>query len=99
MKTFKKHFLILLWTIVILIVIILVFVGIFVIKNYNKSKNEQNSTPVEEIRIVDSIIRENNNTKVIIEKINEDKNETVNKVHNLDNDSTLKLFYMLVKEQ
>ena len=62
------------------------------------NKKEQITSPVEEVVRVDSIIRENNNTKIIIEHLNNDKNEEVIKVCNLSNDSTLDLFYKLVKE-
>lgn len=62
------------------------------------NKKEQTTSPVEEVVRVDSIIRENNNTKIIIEHLNNDKNEEVIKVRNLSNDSTLTLFYELVKE-
>lgn len=62
------------------------------------NKKEQTTSPVEEVVRVDSIIRENNNTKIIIEHLNNDKNEEVIKVRNLSNDSTLELFYKLVKE-
>ena len=62
------------------------------------NKKEQTTSPVEEVVRVDSIIRENNNTKIIIEHLNNDKNEEVIKVRNLSNDSTLNLFYELVKE-
>lgn len=62
------------------------------------NKKEQITSPVEEVVRVDSIIRENNNTKIIIEHLNNDKNEEVIKVRNLSNDSTLYLFYKLVKE-
>ena len=62
------------------------------------NKKEQTTSPVEEVVRVDSIIRENNNTKIIIEHLNNNKNEEVIKVRNLSNDSTLELFYKLVKE-
>lgn len=62
------------------------------------NKKEQTTSPVEEVVRVDSIIRENNNTKIIIEHLNNNKNEEVIKVRNLSNDSTLTLFYELVKE-
>lgn len=62
------------------------------------NKKEQTTSPVEEVVRVDSIIKENNNTKIIIEHLNTEKNEQVIKVRNLSNDSTLELFYKLVKE-
>lgn len=71
--------------------------GIAQLININ-NKKEQTTSPVEEVVRVDSIIRENNNTKIIIEHLNTEKNEQVIKVRNLSNDSTLELFYKLVKE-
>lgn len=71
--------------------------GIAQLININ-NKKEQTTSPVEEVVRVDSIIRENNNTKIIIEHLNNNKNEEVIKVRNLSNDSTLELFYKLVKE-
>jgi len=64
---------------------------------YYLNKQEK-STPVEEKIKVDSIIKENNNTKIIIEHLNNEKNEEVIKIYSLNNDSTLDLFYKLVKE-
>ena len=71
--------------------------GIAQLININ-NKKEQTTSPVEEVVRIDSIIRENNNTKIIIEHLNNNKNEEVIKVRNLSNDSTLELFYKLVKE-
>ena len=75
----------------------LVIYGIAQPININ-NKKEQTTSPVEEVVRVDSIIKENNNTKIIIEHLNNNKNEEVIKVRNLSNDSTLELFYKLVKE-
>ena len=78
-------------------IFVLAIYGIAQLININ-NKKEQTTSPVEEVVRVDSIIRENNNTKIIIEHLNNNKNEEVIKVRNLSNDSTLELFYKLVKE-
>ena len=84
---------------ILLVLILAGFSGYGIYKCFfDKDKNAQISTPVEEVVRVDSIIRENNNTKIIIEHLNTEKNEQVIKVRNLSNDSTLTLFYELVKE-
>ena len=84
-------------TFIIVAIIGLAIYGFVKLINGN-NKKEQTSSPVEEVVRVDSIIRENNNTKIIIEHLNNDKNEEIIKVRNLSNDSTLSLFYELVKE-
>lgn len=82
-----------------LIVAILALAIYGFVQSINRNnKKEQTTSPVEEVVRVDSIIRENNNTKIIIEHLNNNKNEEVIKVRNLSNDSTLELFYKLVKE-
>ena len=60
------------------------------------SITKENDKLILEVVRVDSIIRENNNTKIIIEHLNNNKNEEVIKVRNLSNDSTLRLFYKLI---
>lgn len=88
--------------IIIVIIIMLLPLVINVTAVYLIAKRlvkDNTSTPVEDVVRVDSIIRENNNTKIIIEHLNTEKNEQVIKVRNLSNDSTLTLFYELLKEQ
>lgn len=48
-------------------------------------------------KTIDSLNIKNDSIKSDINKLNKDKDEKVNKVLSLDNDSTLKLFYKLVK--
>ena len=81
-----------------IVIFILFIYGLIIFLNPKKDKNAIGTFPVEETLRIDSIIRENNNTKIIIEHLNNDKNEEVIKVRNLSNDSTLELFYKLVKE-
>lgn len=55
------------------------------------------STPVEDIRI-DSLKSINADIILEVESINSIKNAKVIEVKELDNDSTLKLFYQLISE-
>lgn len=57
--------------------------------------------PVEESKIqhmVDSVTAKNDSVKAIIIKLDSIKNEKIIEVKSLDNDSTLKLFYELIRE-
>lgn len=55
------------------------------------------STPVKESKI-DSLIVEREVIKIKVDELDSIKNAKVIEVSSLDNDSTLKLFYELVKE-
>lgn len=55
------------------------------------------STPVKETKI-DSLIVEREVIKIKVDELDSIKNAKVIEVSSLDNDSTLKLFYELVKE-
>lgn len=56
------------------------------------------STPVEKIEVIDSLTKVNDSIKLKVENLDSIKNAKVIEVSTLDNDSTLKLFYELVKE-
>lgn len=60
------------------------------------SKN--GSTPVEKIEVVDSLTKVNDSIKLKVENLDSIKDAKVIEVSSLSNDSTLKLFYELVKE-
>lgn len=96
----KEVFIFLLYVLGSCLIVAIICLAIYgSVKLINRNnKKEQTTSPVEEVVRVDSIIRENNNTKIIIEHLNNDKNEEVIKVRNLSNDSTINLFYELVKE-
>jgi len=55
------------------------------------------STPVKESKI-DSLIVEREVIKIKVDELDSIKNAKIIEVSSLDNDSTLKLFYELVKE-
>ena len=52
----------------------------------------------ENVTKIDSLTKVNDSIKIKIEKLDSVKNAKVIEVSTLDNDSTLKLFYKLVKE-
>lgn len=60
--------------------------------------NKKTSTPVEDIAI-DSIKYENNKITIEINNLESIKNAEIIEIKNLNNDSTLKLFYELIRKQ
>ena len=60
-------------------------------------KDEKVSTPVESYEI-DSISKENNKLIIEVESLDSIKNAKVIEVKSLDNDSTLRLFYELIRK-
>lgn len=57
----------------------------------------KNSSPVKDEKI-DSLKQDNININVKIDSINNEKYNEINKIKQLDNDSTVKLFYKLIRE-
>lgn len=72
----------------------LVVGGIF---GYCTSNKLKTTSPVEESRI-DSLVNQREEIKIKINKLDSIKDAKIIEVINLDNDSTLKLFYELVRE-
>ena len=58
-------------------------------------KDKTTTSPVEEIKI-DSVVRENDKLIIKVEHLDSIKDAKIIEVKNLDNDSTLKLFYQLI---
>lgn len=58
-------------------------------------KDKTTTSPVEEIKI-DSIVRENDKLIIKVEHLDSIKDAKIIEVKNLDNDSTLRLFYKLI---
>lgn len=56
------------------------------------------STPVEDRTLIDSISTVNDSIKIKVNKLDSIKDAKIIEVISLDNDSTVKLFYKLVKE-
>ena len=79
---------------VIEIVIILLIVLVIVV-NYLPFKSTSTTSPVESSKI-DSITKDNNKLIIEVEHLDSIKNAKSIKIKNLDNDSTLRLFYQLI---
>ena len=82
--------------IIVLVVLIVIIIGsISIYKHCTENKNIVTSSTIE---YVDSIKKEND--KLILEVNNLDslKNAKIIEVKSLDNDSTVKLFYKLIRE-
>ena len=60
---------------------------------YNNLKH-----PVEEIIKIDSIKKVNDSIKINVKQLDSIKNAKIIEVESLDNDSTLKLFYELIRK-
>lgn len=86
--------------IAIILLLIVIFILSLLILNCNKNKvnNTDISTPVGNIEKVDSLIQTNDSIKLVINDLDSVKNAKIIEVQALDNDSTVKLFYELVKE-
>ena len=63
----------------------------------NTTNTTATSTPVESIQI-DSITKENTKLIIEVEHLDSIKDAKIIEVKSLDNDSTLKLFYQLIRE-
>lgn len=67
--------------------------GVIITAKYNKDEYSEIDT-----ERVDSLIKVNDSIKIKIDKLDSIKNAKIIEVSTLDNDSTVKLFYELVKE-
>ena len=81
---------------IVIFVLCLVFGAIKTCSNRFK-KDKKVSTPVERYEI-DSISKENNKLIIEVEYLDSIKNAKVIEVKSLDNDSTLRLFYELIRK-
>lgn len=80
----------------IIFILCIIVGGIKICYNSFKKDNEI-SSPVESSEI-DSITKENNNIIIEVESLDSIKNAKVTEVESLDNDSTLRLFYELIRK-
>lgn len=78
------------------IVIILLIVLVIVV-NYLPFKSKPTTSPVESSKI-DSITKDNNKLIIEVEHLDSIKNAKYIEIKNLDNDSTLRLFYQLISK-
>lgn len=75
----------------------LVVLAVVVIYNYSRKIINNEDTVKENVTIADSIIKVNDSIKIKVEHLDSIKNAKVIEVKTLDNDSTVKLFYQLIK--
>ena len=73
----------------------IIFGYIAIYKHYTKDKNIVTSSTIE---YVDSIKKENNKLILEVNNLDSIKNAEIIEVQSLDNDSTVKLFYKLIRE-
>lgn len=58
---------------------------------------ENKNSPVKDMEVVDSLIKVNDSLKIQVNNLDSIKDAKIIEVTGLDNDSTVKLFYELVK--
>lgn len=80
-----------------IIFILCIIVGGIKIYYNNFKKNNETNSPVERSEI-DSITKDNNKIIIEVKSLDSIKNEKVIEVESLDNDSTLRLFYELIRK-
>lgn len=68
---------------------------LLVVVNYLPFKSIPTTSPVEDSKI-DSIAKDNDKLIIEVKHLDSIKNAKVIEVENLDNDSTLRLFYQLI---
>ena len=75
----------------------LVILAVVIIYSYSKKIINNEIDTKENVTVTDSIIKVNDSIKIKVEHLDSIKNAKVIEVQTLDNDSTVKLFYQLIK--
>lgn len=79
------------------IILIMIFAGfINSITKCNRVESTSSPTPVEEMKVIDSLSKDNEKLVIEVNNLDSIKNVKTIEVKSLDNDSTLKLFYELI---
>lgn len=94
---FRKCFVDLFAKLFIVVFVFCLILGCIKACSYSFKKDEEVSTPVERHEI-DSITKENDKLIIKVESLDSIKNAKVIEVKSLDNDSTLRLFYELIRK-
>lgn len=76
-------------------IVIILLIILVIIVNYLPFKSISTTSPVESSKI-DSITKDNNKLIIEIKHLDSIKNVKSIEIKNLDNDSTLRLFYQLI---
>ena len=79
-------------------VIVLIITFSFLIGYFLGSMKVNTTPPVEEIVKADSLVKVNDSIKIVVNNLDSIKNAKIIEVKELDNDSTLKLFYQLISK-
>lgn len=86
------------FTSIIVILVVLAELIIVIISVYKHYKENENIVVDSTIEYVDSIKKENDKLVLEVNNIDSIKNAEIIEVKSLDNDSTVKLFYKLIRE-
>lgn len=78
-------------------IVIMLLIILMIVVNYLPFKSTPTTSPVESSKI-DSITKDNNKLIIEVEHLDSIKNAKSIEIKNLDNDSTLKLFYQLISK-
>lgn len=82
-----------------ILIVVLTIILIFVLVEIISKTEKDNDIIIKNAEVnIDNNIKTNDSIKLEIENINKIKDAEVIEVRSLDNDSTVKLFYKLVKE-
>lgn len=82
-----------------ILIVVLTIILIFVLVEIISKTKKDNDIIIKNAEVnIDNNIKTNDSIKLEIENINKIKDAEVIEVRSLDNDSTVKLFYKLVKE-
>ena len=82
-----------------ILIVVLTIILIFVLVEIISKTEKDNDIIIKNAEVnIDDNIKANDSIKLEIENINKIKDAEVIEVRSLDNDSTVKLFYKLVKE-
>lgn len=81
--------------IIVVEIVIILLIVLVIIVNYLPFKSTPTTSPVESSKI-DSITKDNNKLIIEVKHLDSIKNAKSIEIKNLDNDSTLMLFYQLI---
>lgn len=82
-----------------ILIVVLTIILIFVLVEIISKTEKDNDIIIKNAEVnIDNNIKTNDSIKLEIENINKIKDAEIIEVRSLDNDSTVKLFYKLVKE-
>lgn len=81
----------------VIFVVIVYLILCWCIRNCNNKQESNSKLPVEKSINIDSIIHDNDSLKLVVSNLDSIKDAKVIEVLTLDNDSSVRLFYKLLK--